>query len=325
MILDAVILLVGLALLLAAGDILVRGASTLARRLGVSPLVIGLTVVAFGTSAPELAVNVLAALEGSTALSFGNIVGSNIANIALILGCAALIRPLAVQGSVIVREIPMMLLATAAFLIMEFDRLRGAAEEFDRSDGLLLLLLFGVFLYYTVAEVVRMRGKDPLATQMTEAGTPGRGRSILLSALLVAGGLAGLIGGARLTVSGAVAIAQALAVPRVVISLTVVAPGTSLPELATSVMAAMRGHADLAVGNVVGSNIFNVLFIMGVTAMIRPVAVPTMGQVDLLVMTAVSVVFLPLAVTGGRRIVRSEGAFLVVLYVGFVVWSAFLR
>jgi cation:H+ antiporter len=322
MIFDSVLLVVGLAMLLVGGEILVRGASALARQVGVSPLVVGLTVVAFGTSAPELAVNALAAWQGNTDLSFGNIVGSNIANLGLILGIAALVRPLKVRGTVISREIPIMLAATLIFALMGAGIARDAA--YSRFDSVILLVLFAGFIYYTIARVLRGRAEDPFTLQAAERLTPARLRSGILNTLFVIAGLVVLAVGARMTVNGAVSIAEALQVPKVIIGLTIVAIGTSLPELATSLAAIRHDQVDLAVGNVVGSNILNLLFIMGVTAAIRPVPVPTHGIWDLAVMVGLSVLLLPLSMTGGRRILRREGALMLVVYIAYMVWRAFL-
>jgi cation:H+ antiporter len=317
---DALVMFGGLALLIAGGEALVRGASNLAQDLGVSPLAVGLTVVAFGTSAPELAVNTTAALEGNTSVSFGNVIGSNLANVGLVLGCAALVRPLVVEGVVISREIPMMLLASAAALILGLDRLRGAEEAYDRSDGLMLLLLFVVFLYYTIAEILRRRISDPFVSQAEEAISRASLRSVAVALAMLGTGLVALAGGAHWTVQAAVSIAEDLHVPRVVIGLTLVAVGTSLPELVTSGMAAWRGKVDLAVGNVVGSNLFNLLFVLGVTATIRPIPTPESGAWDLLVMAGLSVGLLVLAIRRDRRIVRTEGAVLCAVYVAYLGW-----
>ncbi len=313
--LDAALLAVGLAVLVVGGDGLVRGASALARQLGVSPLVVGLTVVAFGTSAPELAVNGLAALRGDTALSFGNIVGSNVANIGLIVASASLVRPLVVRSSVITREIPMMLLGSLAVVVLAFDRVRGeTVESYDRYDGLVLLLFFSVFLYTTLIEVLSGRAEDPLLAQAEEVAPGERLASPLPSLLLVVAGLAGLVAGAELTVRSAVALAEALGVPKAVVGLTLVAVGTSLPELVATLVATFRGQADLAVGNVVGSNLFNLLFILPLTAIVRPVPVPAAGHWDLAVMLLMSVALLGVAMTHRRQVVRAEGLVLLVLY-----------
>jgi len=329
LLLSFLLLFLGLAVLVIGGDLLVRGASTLARVLGVSELVIGLTVVAFGTSAPELAVNVLAAAQNQGDISFGNIIGSNIANIGLILGIAAMIRPLQIRGQVIRRELPMMLLATLAIIIMAADvLLRSDLAQFDKSDGSVMLLLFGVFLYYTAAEVLYKSGPDPIKTEsadMLEHLAPdGSRRSLTLSLLMTAAGLGLLLGGGHITVDRASAIATAFGVPQVVIGLTLVAVGTSLPELVTSVVAVSRGQSDIAVGNVIGSNIFNLLFVLGISSTVRPTPVPQGGWFDLLWMGALSLVLVPMVLTANQRIMRREGLLLVGAYVVYVGWRVFM-
>ena len=326
MLLDILLLAGGIALLLGGGELLVRGASALAKAVGISPLIIGLTVVAFGTSAPELAVNMIAAINGSGDISFGNIIGSNIANIGLILGVAALVRPLEIHSSVINRELPMMLLASAAAAILGLDRLlRDTPSAYDRADGLLLLLLFCIFIHYTVSEVLRQRRAHPDALfQEAEelAGADGSekvGRNLFLTVA----GLAALIGGGRLTVDAAVSLAQAFQVPQVLIGLTMVAIGTSLPELVTSLVATYRGQTDIAIGNVIGSNIFNLLFVMGLSSTTATIPVPGNGAFDLLVMALLSLLLLPFTITHQRRIVRWEGAVLLLIYLAYTAWITF--
>jgi len=314
------LLAIGLALLIAGGESMVRGAASLARQLGVSPLVIGLTVVAFGTSAPELAVNTTAAIRGNGSVAFGNIVGSNLANVALVLGLCALARPIAVQGIVVSREIPMMLLASAAALVMGFDVLRSQEpSHYDRAEGILLLMLFGVFLYYTIAETLRKRRTDPFVQQAEQHPAGERLRSLRTSAFLVIAGLTGLVLGGRLTVAGAVGIAEALGAPKALVGLTIVAIGTSLPELVASLMALRRGEGDLAIGNVVGSNIFNLLFVLGITATIGRVPVPPLGHTDLTVMLAFGAGLLAFAF-GRNEITRPEGGVLLAAYLGYLGW-----
>ncbi len=319
---DWLALLVGLGLLLGGGEILVRGATALARSLGISPLVIGLTVVAFGTSAPELAVNITATLRGQGSISFGNIVGSNIANIGLVLGIAALVRPLKVQPSVVTREIPIMLGATLLAVLLASDQLLGgAAGLVSRLDGLVLLAGFAVFLYLTVRSALRDR-TDSFLDVATEEGKRLGPERVAQSVALTLGGLVGVVLGGQWTVTGAVGIATALGVSETIIGLTIVAIGTSLPELAASLIAVRHGQADLAVGNVVGSNVFNLLLVLGPTAMIRPIPVPAGGQGDLLVLVAVSLVLLPVTLTG-QRIIRLEGAALLVGYWAYMLWRTF--
>ncbi len=316
-------LLGALVLLVVGGDALIRGASALAAKYGLSPTTVGLTVVAFGTSAPELVVSILAARDGSAGIAFGNVVGSNTANIGLLLGVTALVTPLSVHSSLVTREIPMMIMAGFAALILSIDTsLQGAASNaLQRGDGLILLLLFGIFIYYTVADVLRGRGTDPMLVETGEipqvSGAPTSGT---VSALLIVGGLTGLALGGHFTVTASIVLATSLGIPDVVIGATIVAVGTSLPELATSLLAARKGQGDLAVGNVVGSNIFNLLFVLGATAGISPVVVPEGGLVDLALMVLLSVLLLPLALTDGRRITRGEGSVLLLAYAGFVAW-----
>ncbi len=320
MLVDLLLLVAGLALLTFGGDSLVRGSTGLARALGVSPLVIGLTVVAFGTSAPELAVCVLAALQGASDIAFGNVVGSNLANIGVIVGLVATLRPIQVTGVVVARELPMMLLATAAAVVMAFDAVLGVGPDtLDRADGLLLLMFFLVFLYYTVGDFARQRASAERAFEAADA--PEReplGRHAAASAI----GLAALLGGAELTVDGAIGVATALGVPGVIVGLTIVAVGTSLPELVASLVATARGHSDLAIGNVVGSNIFNLLLIGGATAVVRPIPIPAGGHVDLAVMTVLSLVFFFVSSSNDRRIIRGESALLLAGYLGYVAWRA---
>jgi len=312
----------GLLLLMVGGETVVRGATGLARALGVSPLVIGLTVVAFGTSAPELAVNVIAAWEDRGDISFGNIIGSNMANIGLIVGCTAIMRPLLITGVVIAREIPMMLLATAAVVVMSFDGLLapGTPDAIRRGEGIFLLLLFLVFLYYTVGDFVRQRtgnGNGELGREF--APTDGGGaRHLIVTAV----GLVALVGGADLTVGAASNVARNFGVPEVIIGLTVLAVGTSLPELVASVTATVRGHAELAIGNVVGSNIFNLLLVLGVTSLIRPIAIPAGGHLDLLMVGILSLLLFVVSLTANRRIIRGEAALLLAGYVGYIAWRA---
>lgn len=319
-VIDAVLLVIGIALLITGGDLLVRGATSLAGILGISPLIIGLTIVAFGTSSPELAVNVAAALKGSTDLSFGNIIGSNIANIGLILGIAALIKPIKVHSAVIVREIPMMILATGAALVMGFDHvLRSGPGVFDRSDALLFLLFFCVFIFYNVADALRIKRPDPYLSESSKTAGVKENHRLWVPLIMTMSGLALLVLAGRLTVNSATGVARALHLSEAFIGLFLVAVGTSLPELATTVIAAARSQSDLAIGNVVGSNIFNLLFIMGITAWIRPVPIPPQGILDLLAAAALSLLLLPIAASGRRTITRAEGIMLVVLYAAFII------
>jgi cation:H+ antiporter len=312
-------LTVGLAVLVGGGYLVVEGASSLARRLGVSKLTVGLTVVAFGTSAPELAVNLSAAVRGDADIAFGNIIGSNIANIGLILGLAAIIGTLAIHSQLITRELPLLLLATAGAAIMALDPLlRGGQAVYDRTDGLLLLLLFAVFMYGMVRDVLPRRDTDSLIKASEDTRPPTARWTLPVSIALTVLGLGLLVAGGDVTVRGAEGVALSLNLPASVIGLTIVAVGTSLPELVTSVVAGIRQEADIAVGNIVGSNIFNLLFILGITATVRPIPVPASGNIDIIALALFTAVLVPFSLTNGRCIGRTEGVALLVLWIAYV-------
>jgi cation:H+ antiporter len=324
MLLDGTLFLIGLGLLVVGGDLLVRGASDFARRIGVAPIVIGMTVVAFGTSAPELVVNLAAAWRGNTAIGFGNVVGSNIANVGLLLGLSAVIAPLTLQRTIVNREIPMMILGSTVALVLALTGAGRGAPGFGRGDGVVLLLLFSVFLYYTFADALRQREDAFLAAALTDTERrfkpTGPGKRVIT--LLVLGGLAILVAGAELTVRGASALAHGFGISETVIGLTVVAIGTSLPELATAMVAARQGKSDIAIGNIVGSNIFNILLIWGISVTIHPAALAPGAIVDLFVMTVFALLLLPMAVSRSR-IGRTEGAIMLSAYFGYMGWLAF--
>lgn len=324
------ILLVGLALLLVSAHYFIEGIAAVATALGVPPVAIGMTVVAFGTSTPELVVNVLSGWRGETALAFGNIAGSCIVNTGFVLGVTALVRPLVVEPSLITREIPMLMVAVAALLILASDGvLNGAINVLSRADGLMLLLLFGIFLYYTaiysLAQKLLKRGSgDAFVEEVESEQRPALGG--LMHPVLL--GLAGLVGvslGADWTVQGATALARAFRMSEDLIGLTVVSLGTTLPELVTCVMAARRGNADIALGNVVGSNLFNIMAIGGLVAVVRPVPIPAGGMLDLGCLAALTAVLLPIAIRSGQRITRGEGAFLLVCYVAYLSFRVATR
>jgi len=319
---DIIFILLGLVLLVVGGDFLVRGASSIATDFNVPPVVIGLTIVAFGTSAPELSVNVLAAVQGNTDVSFGNVIGSNIANIGLILGICAIIKPLAVHGSIIEREIPMMLLASFAVLILASDQfLLGERSAFDRSDGLILLLLFGLFMFYTVVDVIKSRQSDPSLKQIEEEDEPSGFSTGLYNLGLVLVGLVMLIGGGQLAVDYSVSVARALGVPSVIIGLTIIAIGTSLPELVSCGLATWKGHTDIAIGSVIGSNIFNLLLVNGICSTIIKIEVPMPGgDADLFMMVFLSALLLPLGLSFKSRLARGEGVALFAMYFAFMGW-----
>ncbi|MDF1553334.1 MAG: calcium/sodium antiporter [Deferrisomatales bacterium] len=316
------LLIAGFAALLGGAEALVRGAVSIARRLRVSELVIGLTVVAFGTSAPELAVNVFGAWRGEAEIAVGNVVGSNLFNLLCILGLSALIRPLAVAVSSVRKEIPLSLLAALVVAVLANDAVLdgGPLALLSRSDGLVLLAFFAVFLYYLYEAARSGRAEAASAS----AATTGPGTPAALGLTLA--GLVLLVLGGQWVVSGAVGIARALGWSPSLIALTVVAVGTSLPELATSVVASWRGNTDIAVGNVVGSNIFNLFFVLGTSAVVGPLPVAAGANVDFAVLIAASVLLLLAMFTGGRRVLdRWEGGLFLAGYAAYVTYLVAYR
>jgi cation:H+ antiporter len=298
------------ALLYVGGESLVRGASTLASRLGLSPLAIGLTVVAFGTSTPELVVSVNAALSGANDIAVGNVVGSNIANIALILGLSCLLSPLVVRAKVVRIDAPIMVLVSFALLAVLND---GGAS---RPEGSVLFLGLLTYVGFTLWEA---RRESSSVRREFESAVAVRPPSLLSSTGLVIVGLLSLVLGGRLLVVSAVAMASTFGISEAAIGLTIVAVGTSLPELATSIIASLRGHGDMAVGNVVGSNIFNVLGILGVSAVIRPLRLGEIAWLDLGVMTGLAVLLTVLLYTR-PRLGRGTGLFLLAGFAGYSIW-----
>ena len=305
----AVLIAVGLAALVSGAELLVRGASRLAAAAGISSLVIGLTVVAFGTSAPELAVSIDAALSGVPGIAIGNVVGSNIFNVLLILGVSALIVPLTVSLRLIRLEVPLMIGLSALIWLLAADGSLGVLE------GAVLVALLLAYLVFVIR--LERRGGNDAPGKESGASTP-----IWLSIVFVAVGLGLLVAGSRMLTEGAKSLAQALGMSDLVIGLTIVAAGTSLPELVTSVVAGIRGERDIAVGNVVGSNIFNILAILGISSVIAGgslTVAPWALRFDFPVMLAVAAVCLPVFFTGGT-ISRWEGALFVLLYGGYTAF-----
>lgn len=313
------LLIVGLSFLIKGADWLVMGASAVARRYNVSEFVIGLTVVSFGTSLPELVVGVVAGIENNPGITIGNVVGSNLANILLVLGVAAIISPLPATNNTVWREIPFTLFASLVLAALLNDQLfeRGAVTQLGRGDGLILLAFFLVFLYY-VAQSIRSDQERGIEEEHAEE-TVGR------SLLEMGGGLVGLTVGGQLTVTSAVDIAESLGLSDVFIGLTVIAIGTSLPELATSAIAAYRKNVDIAVGNIVGSNIFNIFIVLGISSLVRPLPFDMPNNFDVIAMLLATVLLFVLLFVGipKRTVQRREGVVLLVLYfvyLGLVVY-----
>ncbi|WP_309382365.1 calcium/sodium antiporter [Cerasicoccus frondis] len=302
-------ILAGVILLYFGAEGLVRGSTSLALRAGISPLVVGLTVVAFGTSAPELTVSISAATRQMGAVSLGNVLGSNIFNIAVILGLSALVRPLEIHINLLRRDIPIMIGVSAIGFGLLF------LSEIGRIAGVALLVLLVGYIYFTIHESKRESAQSAEALDVPEkpAGVWWKDVAMLIV------GLGLLIWGANLFVEGAINIARRLGISEAIIGLTIVAAGTSLPELATSIVAALKKQTDIAVGNVVGSNIFNILCILGATVLVCPISTSGISLVDGGVMLLTSLILLPLARTQ-LTIQRWEGAVLLAVYGGYLLW-----
>lgn len=310
------LLILGFVVLIFGADYLVKGASSIAKKMKISDLIIGLTVVSFGTSAPELAVNIIASSGGSPGMAVGNVVGSNLFNLLVIVGLTAFLRPISLQRSLVKIEIPYAILAAFVLIAVAGDEFFGEGQGvISRSDGLILLLFFSIFLYYIFLSAKK--------GQIEAEDTPKEDKvyPIWLSIIFVAGGLAGLIFGGDLIVKNATELARGWGMSETVIGLTIVAAGTSLPELATSMMAAYRGNSDIAIGNVVGSNIFNIFLILGISSSISPLPFVKENMVDVVFSAMATILVLVLAFRGkGTRIDKKEGALLFTLYIGYVVW-----
>ena len=313
-------MILGIALLIGGGTLLVRGASEVAANLGVSPLVVGLTVVGFGTSAPELVVNVVGAMRGATALAFGNVVGSNISNLGLVLGAAAIMTPITIQGQVVRREVPLLLLATSVMTVMALDGpLDGRMAMIDRSEAVVLLLLFCIFIYINALDMVQIRRADPLIVNiednpLVETQPEGRFRWVLLIA-----GIVLLSIGGEMTVRSGVSLADKFGVSPAIVGLFAVAVGTSMPELVTSIIAAVRRESDLALGNVVGSNIFNSLIVLPASGLISQISIPRGGISDLVMSWMLAALLVPIFIFGKARMGRMTGSFLLIAYASYVV------
>jgi cation:H+ antiporter len=317
MLLSVVLLLVGFAILIKGADFLVNGASSAAKKYGISNIAIGLTVVAFGTSMPELIVSLLSALDGKNDASFGNVIGSNNFNLLFILGIAGLIYPLVVLRNTVKYEVPLSLLAAVVLYVLVNDGILWGGTEniLSRLDAFILLIFFGLFMLYIYRTM----------TQGTDVAAPEDSIKIYSTGMaigLIVLGLAMLIGGGKLVVDSALEIAHYYGVSEKLIGLTILAAGTSLPELATSAVAAYRKNTDIAIGNVVGSNIFNIFFILGITGMINPIPYNNAMNFDLKVLAASTVVLMIFMFTLNQRKLDRWEAFL--LLAGYIVYTVFL-
>lgn len=302
----------GLLMLFIGAEGLIRGSSSLALRFGITPLVVGLTVVAFGTSSPELVVSLKAALEGNGDISLGNVIGSNIANIALILGVAALIRPLKVQAQVVKREVPIMIFVTLLLFLFLIN------NEINRIEGIIFFI--GIIVYSFINVVLAKKEKNKEVEAEFAEGVAKKPLKIWIAIPFIIVGLALLVFGANLFLEASIEVAKIFGMSQAVIGLTIVAIGTSLPELATSAVASLKNESDIAIGNVVGSNIFNILLILGITAMIIPVSAADITLIDIIVLLVAAVIVLPM--TWSKFILnRVEGVFLLI---GYFVYMYYL-
>lgn len=316
MLIPILLLIAGLTILIFGANYMVEGASALAKRFNISNLAIGLTVVAFGTSAPELVVNTFAAVQGHQDIVFGNVLGSNNFNLFIILGITGLITPLAVQSSTAWKEIPISLIAVVILFFIVNDNLIFGSDVsiLGRLDGGILLLCFALFLFY----VYKQLKSDP---SETEELVKVPALSTLKMTLYIIGGLGGLVYGGHLVVNNAIEIAESFGISQKIIGLTVVAAGTSLPELATSVVAAVKKNADIAVGNIVGSNIFNIFLILGASSMLNPIGFDPLFNMDIYVLIG-GTLFLVLAMFTGkkRKLDRWEAAVLLLFYLSYTTY-----
>ena len=312
---NIILFIIGLLLILGGANFMTDGASALARRMGMSDFMVGLTVVSMMTSAPELVVSLTSAFNASPAMAVGNIVGSNIFNSLVIVGISALIKPIWIEGGILVNEIPLVILSSAALLAIGCAPwLDGTSMEVTRVDGILLFLFFLVFMRFTFAQA--KKAPDPV---VAEDSVQKKSLPLWKALIYVCGGLAGLVLGGQWFVDGASGIARSLGMSEAMIGLTIIAAGTSLPELATSVVAALKGSPGICIGNVIGSNIFNIFFVLGVTSIVKPLPFGGIDIFDLSVLMVASLLFWAVGwFVGNRTIRRSEGAVMMLIYIAYV-------
>ncbi len=316
MLLQFLFIVLGVVLVTFGARFLVEGASSLAKRMGISDMVVGLTVVAFGTSMPELVVSVMAATNGTPEVAIGNVVGSNIANICLILGLTAVLQPLRIRYNIIWKDIPFSFVGIIAAMIMAGDIWLDQSQSavISRSEGLILLCFFAIYMYY----VINLARKGTGANVVTEVV---KHKPLWMALGMVVAGLAGLVYGGKLMVDAAIAVARGFGVSEAIIGLTLVAVGTSVPELATSIVAALKGRGDMAMGNVVGSNIFNVFLILGTSATVAPLPVGNITMVDFGVcILATVLMFVAGLVFKPNIMYRPKGWLLLGVYVAYLAW-----
>ena len=316
MILSFALLIAGFILLVKGADFFVDGSSSIAKLLKIPSIVIGLTIVAFGTSAPEAAVSIIAGIQKSNDIAVGNVIGSNMFNLLMVLGVSAAIKPVNIKEQIIKKDYPFMLIATALLLVMSYDVFLGGSENMiSRGDALILLIFMGIFLYSVISSALRTR-KENIDGGEDDIPSYGIGKSLLFTI----GGLAGIIIGGQFVVDSASDIAIRFGMSQTLVGLTIVAVGTSLPELVTSIVAARKGESDIAIGNVVGSNVFNILFVLAASAVISPMNINAQCLFDLLVLMAVTVIAYIFCATK-KSVNRIEGIVLVLVYAAYLTYA----
>jgi len=313
------LLALGLMLLVKGADAMIDGAVEIATIFGLSPLFIGLSITAFGTSAPEAAVSIKAAISSYPSISFGNVLGSNVANIGLVLGLGALIWSLTAKKSTIKWEIPFCLMISILTIFLVRDDWYGTGDNYlSRFDGIFLLILFFLYVSYLYSMARKDRRNFRLNTDL--ANIEHSNKQIFKASILSLIGIAGVLLGAHLIVDNAVIIAKRLGISEILISVTIIALGTSLPEAATSLTAMKKGKSDIAIGNVVGSNIFNILLVLGITSTIQPIKFPLLASTDLLIVIGISAILLIFGVTR-NKISKKEGGILLLLYILYITFA----
>lgn len=316
MVISFILLIIGFVLLVKGADFFVEGSSTIAKFLKIPSIIIGLTIVAMGTSAPEAAVSIIAGINGSNDIAVSNVMGSNLFNLLVVVGISAIIKPITIQNQIIKKEYPFMLMATIVLIVMSFDVVIGNSADnmITRSEAIVLLIFMCVFMYSIISSALQSR------KEAVDEETEKPKHSIPLSIVFTIGGLAGIIIGGQFVVDSAEKIALGFGMSPTLVGLTIVAVGTSLPELVTSIVAARKGESDIAVGNVVGSNIFNILFVLASSAVITPMSINALCLTDMLILIAASLFAYVFCITK-NKVNRTEGIILTVTYVIYLAYA----
>ena len=316
MVISFILLIVGFVLLVKGADFFVEGSSTIAKYLKIPSIIIGLTIVAMGTSAPEAAVSIIAGMNGSNEIAVSNVIGSNMFNLLMVVGISAIIKPISIQNQIIKKDYPFMLMVTAVLAVMSFDIVitKGTENIISRSEAIILIIFMCVFMYSLISSALQSRKNS------VEENNEKPKHSIPISIVFTLGGLAGIIIGGQFVVDSAEKIALGFGMSETLVGLTIVAVGTSLPELVTSIVAAKKGESDIAIGNVVGSNIFNILFVLAFSAVITPIGVNALCLIDMLILVAITIIAYIFCITK-NKVNRVEGIALVAMYVMYMVYA----